>query len=288
MDQGGFVSFNERVDAHKVRARSKSFADHFSHAKLFYNSQTSIEQDHIVSALSFELGKVETVAIRERMLGHLNQVDSSLATKVGEKLGIQVPKDIEKPMNHGVGADDEGKQEPTKPNQNITPSDALSMLKNPTISNTIATRQIAFLCAEGVNAESVKVMKTALQNAGAKAVVIAPHLRTIISEEGTEIPVDQTYKIAASVLFDGVFIPAGKGIAALSKIKEVKEFLNDSYHHCKFIAAEGEGIQIIKNNSDINNDPGVLMSENRSDKNLSVSFIKALGRHHFWEREKSL
>ncbi|KAF2341049.1 catalase [Flavobacterium tistrianum] len=289
MDQGGFVSFNERVDAHKVRARSKSFSDHFSQAALFYNSQTPIEQDHIASALSFELGKVETVSIRERMLGLLNQVNADLGAKVAKNLGIPVPKDVEKPINHGVGADDEGNQEPAKVKQNIGSSDALSMLKNPTISNTIATRQIAFLCADGVSADSIKVMKTALLNAGAKAVIIAPHLGTIVSAEGTEIPVEQTYKIAASVLFDGVFIPAGKGISDLSKIKEVKEFLNDSYHHCKFIAAEAEGVQVLKNNSDIKDkDSGVLISENAADKNLSVSFIKALGRHRFWEREKTL
>ncbi|WP_338840283.1 catalase [Flavobacterium ginsenosidimutans] len=289
MDQGGFVSFNERVDAHKVRERSKSFSDHFSQAALFYNSQTPIEQDHIASALSFELGKVETVSIRERMLGLLNYVDSNLAATVAKTLGIAVPKDIEKPINHGVGADDEGNQEPAKVKQNIGSSDALSMLKNPTISNTIATRQIAFLCADGVNADSIKVMKTALQNAGAKAVIIAPHLGTIVSAEGTEIAVEQTYKIAASVLFDGVFIPSGKGIADLSKIKEVKEFLNDAYHHCKFIAAEAEGVQILKNNSDIKaKDSGVLTSENSADKLLATSFIKALGRHRFWEREKTL
>ena len=132
-------------------------------------------------------------------------------------------------------------------------------------------------------------MKTALQNAGAKAVIIAPHLGTIVSEEGTEIPVDQTYKIAASVLFDGVFIPGGKGIKELSKIKEVKEFINDSYNHCKFIAAEAEGSQIVKDKSDIKEkDAGVLTSENIADKTLSTSFIKALGRHRFWEREKML
>lgn len=289
IDEGGFASFNERVDAHKVRQRSTSFADHFSQATLFYNSQTPIEQDHIASALSFELGKVETVAIRERMLGLLNYVDANLAQTVAKSLGIPVPKNIEKPINHGVGADDEGKQEPTKVKQSTTNSDALSMLKNPTISNTIATRQIAFLCAEGVNANSVKTMKTALQNAGAKAVIIAPHLGTIVAEDGAEIPVDQTYKIAASVLFDGVFIPGGKGIKELSKIKEVKEFLNDSYNHCKFIAAEAEGIQIVKNQSDIKDkDVGVLTSENSADKTLSTSFIKALGRHRFWEREKML
>ncbi|MBZ4033381.1 catalase [Flavobacterium sp. 17A] len=289
MDQGGFTSFNECVDAHKVRARSASFADHFSQAVLFYNSQTPIEQDHIASALSFELGKVETVAIRERMLGLLNQVDGDLAATVGKNLGIPVPKNMEKPVNHGVGADDEGKQEPTKVKQKTGNSDALSMLKNPTISDTIETRQIAFLCNDNVSSSSVKTMKSALENAGAKAVIIAPHLGTIATEDGAEIPVDQTYKIAASVLFDGVFIPAGKGISELSKVKEVKEFLNDSYNHCKFIAAEAEGAQIVKNQNDIKDkDAGIITTEKAADKALSTSFIKALGRHRFWEREKSL
>ena len=67
--EGGFASYAERIDARKVRARSASFHDHFSQATLFYNSQTEIEKKHIVEAFHFELGKVQRVAIRERMLG---------------------------------------------------------------------------------------------------------------------------------------------------------------------------------------------------------------------------
>src|SRR5690606_22487401 len=67
--EGGFSSFNERIEAHKARQRSKSFRDHFSQARMFYESQTSTEQQHIVKAFRFELGKVETTAIRVRMLG---------------------------------------------------------------------------------------------------------------------------------------------------------------------------------------------------------------------------
>jgi catalase len=33
--EGGFVSYNERIDAKKIRARSRSFFDHFSQARLF-------------------------------------------------------------------------------------------------------------------------------------------------------------------------------------------------------------------------------------------------------------
>ncbi|AWK07483.1 catalase HPII [Flavobacterium crocinum] len=289
IDEGGFSSFNERIDAQKIRERSSSFSDHFSQATLFYNSQTPIEQEHIAAALSFELGKLETPAIRERMLGLLNQVSSSLAAKVSKSLGMTVPKTPEKPLNHGVGADDTGAHEPVKVKQSIESSDALSILKNPNSSKTISTRQIAFLCTDGVSKASVKTMKTALENEGAKAVIIAPHLGNIQTAEGSEIPVDQTYKIAASVLFDGVFIPAGKGIPELSKIREVKEFINDSYNHCKIIAAESEGAKILKDKNEIDDkDGGILTSNSMGDKTLAESFIKALENHRYWEREKTL
>ncbi|MDR7370162.1 catalase [Flavobacterium aquidurense] len=285
IDEGGFASFNERIDAQKIRERSESFSDHFSQAILFYNSQTPTEQGHIAKALSFELGKVETEAIRTRMLGLIAQVDKNLAATVAKNLGMNVPAAPEKPINHGVGADEEGeKHEPKKVKQTIENSDALSMLKNPTLSNTIATRQVAFLCAEGVNAASVDSMKKALKGAGAKAVIIAPHLGTIVSEEGTEIKVDQSYLIAASVLFDAVFVPAGNGITELKKVKEVAEFIKDAYQHCKFIAAEGQGIDVLP----IDADGGVLTSEKAGDNTLAGSFIEAMGNHRYWEREKTL
>ncbi len=91
MEDGGFHSHEERIDATKVRARSKSFHDHFSQATLFFNSQSAPEKDHMISALSFELGKVETIAIRERMLGILSQIDKGLAGKVAAAIGVAVP-----------------------------------------------------------------------------------------------------------------------------------------------------------------------------------------------------
>jgi len=294
IDEGGFASFNERIDAHKVRDRSASFSDHFSQATLFYQSQTDTEQEHIIKALTFELGKVETVAIRERMLGLLSRVDQILVSKVAKGLGLKVPKELEKPVNHGVGADaDPNKYEPTFVKRPTETSDALSILKSEIGKDSIVTRQIAFLCADDVNAASVSNMKTALKKAGAVVKIIAPHLGTIVSEESSEIPVDQSYLTAASVLFDAVFVPAGKGILSLKNTLEVKEFLTDAYKHCKFIAAEGQGIEILPfvNNNDSEKpirDVGILVSDQIGDEYLSASFIDALANHRFWEREANL
>jgi catalase len=291
IEEGGFASFNERVDAQKVRDRSASFSDHFSQATLFYQSQTETEQAHIINALCFELGKVATVAIRERMLGLLCKVDKILVSKVAKGLGLKVPKDLETPINQGVGADaDTTKYEPKEVKPIPDTSDALSMLKIERDTNIIATRQIAFLCADGVNAVSIANMRTFLENGGAVVKIIAPHLGVIISEEGTEIPVDQSYLTAASVLFDAVFVPAGKGILDIKNKNEVKEFLTDSYKHCKFIAVEGEGIETLSfaHNDKISRDVGVLISDQIGDENFAASFAAAIAKHRFWEREANL
>src|SRR6187549_2217505 len=104
MKEGGFASFEERIDAHKVRERSPSFHDHFSQARLFFNSQSDAEKRHLINALRFELGKVEIPAIRTRMVGILTQIDGDLAAAVAEGLGFPVPKP-EQPINRSFGAD---------------------------------------------------------------------------------------------------------------------------------------------------------------------------------------
>src|ERR1700759_1671627 len=127
VSEGGFSSFEERIDARKVRARSKSFMDFFSQATLFFNSQSKPEQNHIIDALRFELGKVETPAIRERMLGLLSKISPVLAQKVAEGLGMAVPKPQE-PLNHAIGADVNVADYQDKPQkQSIDKSPALSM-----------------------------------------------------------------------------------------------------------------------------------------------------------------
>ncbi len=60
--QGGFVTYPEQVSGPKVRQRSESFGDHYGQARLFWNSMTPPEKEHIVKALQFELSKVETQA----------------------------------------------------------------------------------------------------------------------------------------------------------------------------------------------------------------------------------
>ena len=66
--EGGYESFTERIDGHKIRARSESFVDYYSQPALFYRSLTDWEKAHTVDAYTFELGKVNYPHIQKRML----------------------------------------------------------------------------------------------------------------------------------------------------------------------------------------------------------------------------
>ena len=102
----GFVSFPARVEKndHKVRGKAERFADHYTQATLFFNSQTPVEQQHIINAFRFELSKVQVPAIRERMVSGLMNVSDELAEAVAEGLGItEMPAPMPKVLQKKVG-----------------------------------------------------------------------------------------------------------------------------------------------------------------------------------------
>lgn len=290
---GGFASFNERIDAHKIRQRSESFSDHFGQAKLFYNSQTDVEKNHIVRALRFELGKVETTAIRVRMLGILSQIDATLAENVAAGLRLTVPETPEKPMNHGVSPEHlGGRQESKTTSSSVEFSGALSMINNPTVTPTIASRKVAIICADGVDEQAVLVMKMALVKEQAKGFIVAPYQGAVKTGQGGEIAVDFSFLTSSSVLFDAVYIPGGQGLNELSQDADVLDFLNDAYRHCKVIGAQGGGIELLSEtafaNKIDNDDEGIIISADVQKESFASDFIAAMGNHRIWAREAGL
>ncbi len=289
-NMGGFVSYAEKMSGAKVRGKSEKFFDHFSQASLFFRSQSEPEQNHMIGALTFELGMVKRAAIVDRMLFLLSKIDTGMANKIAEGLGKKVPKSIEGRINMDVGAD-AGKETETKPaKRSDFVSPALSMAN--TVKDTIKTRKIAVLAADGVDEGSLSAMKKALTNEGASIAVIAPHGGTIKGSNGGEIAVDHALLNAASVLFDAVYVPGGaKSVEALLANAKTIHFVNEMYKHCKAIAATGEGVNLIRASSiptDQNGsaDPALLVEEKSDAKKISAKFIQAIAQHRNWEREK--
>ncbi|WP_245789901.1 catalase-related domain-containing protein [Streptosporangium canum] len=156
------------MDGNKIRKRSESFGDHYSQATLFWNSIADWEKEHIVAAFRFELGKVDHVHIREGVVRNLNQVDHDLAVMVAEGVGVEPPAEAAVP-NHGHG------------------SPALSQGHDPVRS--VATRKIAILAADGVDAAQVEGVRAALTPEGAVCEVLAARDGAVQGEGGEQVPV---------------------------------------------------------------------------------------------------
>ncbi|GAB2789418.1 catalase HPII [Rhabdobacter roseus] len=288
MSEGGFASYAERIDAPKVRARSESFMDFYSQATLFYNSQSEAEKTHIMEALRFELGMVEIEAIRERMLSHLKEVDESLAQQVAEGLGLKVPAQPKEPLNQSIPADaDPESYQPRRRKPMIEKSEALSMAN--TAKDSIKTRMVAILAADGVNEDELTQMQKALEAEGAMTKIVAPHLGTIKASGGTEFKVEKSFLTGTSVVFDAVYVPGGtQSVDTLLGVPKAIHFLNEAYLHCKPIAASEEGKKLLLatyftkkvSGESTPVDAGLLLEQNPE------SFIKAMAQHRFWEREK--
>jgi catalase len=297
-NMGGFISYAEKIDGHKVRARSESFFDHFSQAALFWNSQSDPEKDHLVQALCFELGKVEVPDIRTRMVGMLTHVDETLAQRVAEGLGLSVPTKLDKPLNMSVPADGDVERFQPKPiKKPVGHSPALSMAN--TVKDSIKTRRVAILAADGVDDAALSAMKQALVAAGAQVKVVAPRLGSLKSANGAEVPIDFSLLTAGSVLFDAVYVPGGeKSIDMFKADGKALHFIHEAYKHCKAMAATGAGAELLhasylgtqatpKPNTDGNQivaDEGVIIGRDARVDDVAAEFIKAIAQHRHWSR----
>lgn len=283
MKDGGFTSHNQRVDGQKIRTRSESFVDHYSQAALFFNSQSAPEKKHIINALVFELAKVQTPAIRERVIGLLAFVNTDLAGKVGEQFGIKPVKP--KQPNQSIPADEDPKSLQSGVHEmKMKKSAALSMAG--TVKNSIKSRQIAFLLANGVSAAAVNKMKGALEKQGAVVHFIANSMAPVKADDNSLMIPDHFLLSTASVVFDAVYVAAGKKSAAvLAGEPAAILFINEAYKHCKAIAF-GKDTEQLFNVTGVkaktHEDPAVIQDSGNS---FTTLFIDAIAKHRVWELE---
>ncbi|MEJ3669951.1 catalase HPII [Stutzerimonas stutzeri] len=263
---GGFESYPERVEGHKIRNRSESFGDHFSQATLFWNSMSGPEKEHIIGAYTFELGKVERVFIRERQVNEiLANIDLELARRVAENLGLPAPA------------------APTVAAKVPTPqsSPALSLMNH--APGNIKSRKIAILVANGVDGAAIDSFKAKLAEQGALAKIIGPSPAPVKTADGKMLPVDAAMDGMPSVMFDAVFVPGGAdAAAAMAKSGEAKHYLLEAYKHLKPIVVLGAARPLLAS-LNLTADNGLLEGDDVDA--VFGNFAQALGQHRVWARE---
>ncbi|MBB3268928.1 catalase [Pseudomonas sp. OG7] len=260
---GGFESYQERIDAHKIRQRSESFGDHFSQARLFFQSMSPTEQQHIIKAYSFELGKVEREHIRAREVNEiLANIDLKLAAAVAANLGLPAPK--------AGTVQVKGSQ--------LAQSPALSQMNHPG-SVGIKGRKIAVLVANGVDAASVDKLIKALEAHSARPMLLGPTSAPVKATDGKQLPVEASMEGMPSIMFDGIVVPSGKASTdALAASGLAKHFLLEGYKHLKAMVLTKE----LATGLGLKEDKGLLLAD---DQKAVDAFVKAVEGHRVWERE---
>ncbi|MEO5971363.1 MAG: catalase, partial [Bdellovibrionia bacterium] len=299
-----FINFAEKISGHKVRARSSTFEDHTSQAKLFFDSQSEVEQNHIRDAFIFELSKVETVKIRYRMTQLLLTVNEGLASEVAHALNLTLAQKASLPPS---AADRENNIVPGNRTTKTAISDgeevklenavalpesskALSILKNPV--GDIKTRKVAFLATIASVAADMKAAQLALQSEGAVVEYVVPQPGVI---KAGKRGVEKCLASTPSHSYDAVFIFAAPNDYEMKKdLGLALRFVGQAFKHCKTIGSVENGLDLLNQatlgmafTDEGSPEAGITTSATKAGrmKSLMSQFIAQLRLHRHWERE---
>ncbi|MFD8595295.1 catalase [Kitasatospora sp. NPDC059646] len=188
-DEHAFIEHPLPVaESKKVRESPASFADHFSQPRQFWLSMTPVEQEHIIAAYTFELGKCREPAVRERTLLALARIDARLCAQVADGLGLPAPE---------------------AETVDIDPSPALSQLGG---RWPVAGRTVGILTGPDTDPDALAAVREAALAADLVPLVVA-------ATGGDPDSVQRSFATARSVEFDAVLLagtpaPAGDATPA--------------------------------------------------------------------------
>lgn len=256
-EEGGFSHYQEKVEGRKVRARSESFNDHFSQAKLFWNSMSEPEKKHIVEAYSFELGKCD-MPIREMNVDVLQNIDLGLAQQVAKNLGVAPPA--------------EGGSSVTKS------SPALSQENTAKLPDT---RKVGVLIDHGFDGKEIRDVLDQLEANKMKYEVISENQGSVTGKDGTELEVAHNFSTTDAVLYDALYAVGGSEVSK-TFAKNAAKFLGEAFDHYKTIGATQEGEKWLEA-AEMLHQPGIITSGGTKD--FAKQFIEAVSAHRHWERE---
>jgi catalase len=272
----GFKSFPEPINEDKVRGKPEKFSEHYAQARMFFESQSPAEQTHIVNAFRFELSKVQTPAVRARVIANLANVDAMLAAGVADGLGMDLPEPS--PLTSNL----------PQPNYPVSPALSLQARKGTT---GIATMRIAILVGDGSDAVGLQHIYETLRSAGAVPRLVGVQLGACKGADGSRLDVEISIEAGPSVLYDAVIVPDGAQLGNLGNSGQTYEFLRDQYRHCKPIFAWGGGAMLLKlanlpsSLPDGSADPGAIIAKTADAAGAYDAFVAALAAHREYRRE---
>lgn len=258
--EGGFVTYPSSVEGFKVRKTAPLFKDHYSQARLFWNSMTPVERDHIIGAFSFELGRCLSTAVRQQMVDRLARVSKELAEPVAKKVGVKVP-DVEE--------------------STVTKSSpAVSLMNTVFVANTL---KIALFLADGFPGKEVDSLLKQWKDAGLHPVIVSNNLGEVSGSDGVQYKIDESFLTGSPLKYDGVYLAGGTEADDYFR-NQARKYIGDMYTHFKPISARKECSSLLEEMG-IKDMPGVFIEE---DNQFGSTFTEAMAKQRFWERPSYL
>lgn len=254
-EESGYHHYEEKVEGYKVRARSKSFDDHFTQAIMFYNSLSEPEKKHLRDAFSFEVSKCKSEMVHKNVIEMFNNVNHDIASDIAEAVGQPVPE--KKEINIDLK------------------SPALSQETTP---KSHKTRKVMAILTEGFDEMYVDLIGD-LKSSGVIVEVLSNHLGEIKSNGDKTVKAEQTLLTGHPVLYDAVYAIGGKDNDKKFEAK-TQEFLMEAFNHFKPIFLSEDNKVLL--GEDKCKEPGVLIDDK---KDIKDKILDMLANHRFWDRK---
>ena len=272
-DTGAFIEVPATVAASvKTRSAPASYDDHFSQTRMFWQSMSPVEKDHIVQAYTFELGKVYEQAIKERQLLALAEIDPVLCRQVATGLGLPAPEAQGRP---GSLAE-------------VQPSPALSQVGG---SWPADGRMVAIVVDVEGGLDGVEEARMALLAQNALPLVVAARGGDL----GEGITAQRTFLTGRAVEFDAVLLagcpapgpdalpPRDAKAGGTTRLDpRVALLIQEAFRHSKVIGAWGDGVEAVVAAGCSVDDVGVVTAD--SAAMVLEQAAAAMAGHRAWER----
>lgn len=254
--KGGFVTYPEKVNGVKIRKTAKSFLDHYSQARLFWNSMSSWERDHIANAFSFELGKVKSKSVRQQMINHIGGVSTELATVVSKQIGVQPPSVAESKVRKA--------------------SKALSMANQ---NQSVKWLKVGVLLSEGFDGPATKRVVERLKQDGVRVEILSEKQAEVRGTDNVTYTPDASFLTGSPLLYDSIYVASGRRPDSYST-GQMAHFIREQFMHYKPIGVSPK-VKPLLQELGIEGKEAVLINDHNS---FLDEYMSALAKQRFFQR----
>lgn len=260
-EEGGFTHYPGKVEGEITREYpSDKFDDHFSQARLFWNSMTEPERKDLIETFVYHLGKVKSKSVRQQTVEMFANVDTEMAAMIADQIGVT------RPTSTAVEVTDS--------------SPAISLANTP---HSARTQKVGVLIADGFDGKAVKSVLQTLEDNGVFIDLISDRLGVRTGSDGTEVEVHEIFFGVHPALYDSLYIVGGQSARQEEFDQRVQEFFRQAYRFYQPIGVASSAEPLVRL-ADTSNGAGVIFESKTPE--FGTQYLEAIAQRRFWDRSQ--